>query len=58
MLDTIREQQQEVRLYEQICRSLLSQKKLNQVQHTVRCMCVVLIGVRDLLEANINCLDN
>lgn len=31
MLDTIRDQQQDIKLYEQICRSLLSNKKMNQI---------------------------
>lgn len=31
MLDTIRDQQQDIKLYEQICRSLLPNKKMNQI---------------------------
>ncbi|CAM9319923.1 unnamed protein product, partial [Ectocarpus fasciculatus] len=31
MLDTIRDQQQDIKLYEQICRTLLSNKKMNQI---------------------------
>ena len=31
MLDTIREQQQDIKLFEQICRTLLSNKKMNQI---------------------------
>ena len=36
MLDTIREQQQDIKLYEQICRTLLSNKKMNQILDRAR----------------------
>jgi hypothetical protein len=36
LLDTVREQQQDIKLYEQICRSLLSNKKMNQILDKAR----------------------
>lgn len=36
MLDTIREQQQDMKLYEQICRTILSNKKMNQIMDKAR----------------------